>query len=52
MLVALSTALPATAADFTFEVPVTIDNIPALQRADVRCTIFQYSDDGRVLADL
>lgn len=52
VLVALSTALPATAADFTFEVPVTIDNIPALRRVDVRCRIFQYSDDGKLLADL
>ena len=38
-VIALAVAAPAGAADFTFDVPVNVSNIPQLSRIRVDCTV-------------
>jgi hypothetical protein len=43
-LVLLSVTAPAAAADFTINVPVTIDNMPAARQLQVLCSAYDTTD--------
>lgn len=42
----LLTAIPAAAADFTINVPVTLENMPAARRILVVCTVYDNDRSG------
>ena len=46
LVVAASAASAATAADFTFKVPVTLTNLPAATYFDVGCRVYASSTPG------
>ncbi len=48
-LTAAACAAPAGAADFTFDVPVRVDNLPSLTSIAVQCAVYTAYPGGRII---
>lgn len=48
-LAALSAATPAAAADFTFDVPVRVQNLPSMHTLSLRCIIYTAYPGGYIM---
>ncbi len=46
---AMVAAAPASAADFTFDVPVRVENMPSLTTIQVQCAVYTADRAGRIL---
>ncbi|MGI8932424.1 MAG: hypothetical protein ACR2FK_08615 [Sphingomicrobium sp.] len=48
-LAALAIATPAGAADFTFDVPVSVENLPSMHTILVSCAVYTAYPGGRIV---
>ena len=49
-LTAVACAAPCVAADFTFDVPVRVDNLPSLTSIAVNCVVYTAYPGGSIIA--
>ncbi|MEO6582319.1 MAG: hypothetical protein ABIN68_05880 [Sphingomicrobium sp.] len=50
LVAGLACAAPASSADFTFDVPVTVENLPSLTSIGVQCAVYSGATVGGIIA--
>lgn len=49
-LAGLASTAPASAADFTFDVPVRVENLPSVTTLAVQCAVYTAYPGGRIIS--